>query len=103
MSIEGSQPIQPVPPVGANTPVPPAATGQDSDLSFKEVLESSIREVNTLQERTEAVLDELRLGKIEEGHKAMSQIEKVDLAFKILRGVQEKLSGAYLGLKQLRI
>ncbi len=103
MSIDSSQPIQPTPPVSANGPVRSVSTEDDSGVSFKEVLESSIREVNTLQEKTEGVLNELRLGKTDEGTTVMSQIEKVDLAFKILRGVQEKLSDAYQELKQLRI
>ena len=76
MSINSSQPIQPTPPVSANGPVRSVSTEDDSGVSFKEVLESSIREVNTLQEKTEGVLNELRLGKTDEGTTVMSQIEK---------------------------
>ena len=91
MSIESSQPVQPTPPVGPTSP------------SFQEVLANSIREVNTLQEKTESVLQALRLGNPEEVTKVMSQVEKVDLAFKILQEVQEKLVAAYQELNQLRV
>ncbi|HIA27525.1 MAG TPA: flagellar hook-basal body complex protein FliE [Planctomycetes bacterium] len=103
MSIESSQPVQPTPPVGPTSPVRLPASQQDSGPSFQEVLANSIREVNTLQEKTESVLQALRLGNPEEVTKVMSQVEKVDLAFKILQEVQEKLVAAYQELNQLRV
>ena len=99
-----ASPIQPIlPGVTADaTPKTSAARGSDT-VSFSDVLENSIQEVNALQKEADSAVQSLVQGKTESVTEVFSAVEKADLAFRTLMSVRNKLLEAYEEIWRLRV
>ena len=69
---------------------------QKGDLpSFNEVLKNAIKDVNQLQADADKVVKDIQLGKDVDIHQAMIALNKMEVSFKVLMEVRDKILTAY--------
>lgn len=100
LQIPGAGPAQPAKPA---SPMDPMRQDGSTGASFKEILRSSIQEVNQLQVQADAAVRELTLGRTDNVTAVVNQVEKADLAFRALLAVRNKLMDAYEEINRLRM
>jgi flagellar hook-basal body complex protein FliE len=62
---------------------------------FGEILQSSIEEVNRLQQAADNAIEELTVGKTKNIHETMIALEKAEVSFKLMLQVRNKILEAY--------
>ncbi len=100
LQVPGVGPAQPAKPA---SPMDPMRHDGATGTSFKEILRTSIQEVNQLQVQADAAIRELTLGRTDNVSAVVNQVEKADLAFRALLAVRNKLMDAYEEINRLRI
>ncbi|MEE9312952.1 MAG: flagellar hook-basal body complex protein FliE [Planctomycetota bacterium] len=71
--------------------------------SFREILGSTISEVNTRQQDADKAIEALVTGKTDNLAEVMTAVEKADLAFRTLMQMRNKLVDAYQEISRLRM
>ena len=77
---------------------PDTAQKQKQDqnsVSFGNMLERSLEEVNRLQITADEAIEDLEAGKQKNIHETMIAMEKADVAFQLLMQVRNKIISAY--------
>ena len=89
--IQGPQPVR-----------PPAPADQDAP-SFKEMLLSSIEEVNKLQADATTAVEDLATGERNDLETVLLATSKADTAFRMLLSVRNKMMDAYTEIQSIRV
>jgi len=79
---------------------PAAAAG---GKSFKDVLATSIQEVNQLQQEADQAIQQLAAGKRDDYAGVITAVQKADVAFRTLMQVRNKLIDAYEEFNRMRV
>lgn len=81
----------------------PASKIETGALSFNEVLKGAINEVNDLQADADKIVSDLQIGKDIDIHDAMVALNKMDVSFKLLLEVRNKLLKAYEEVMRMQV
>jgi flagellar hook-basal body complex protein FliE len=73
----------------------PAKVSQGDASSFQKMLETSLGEVNELQNQAEEAIRDMGGAGTQDLHRTMVLMEKADLSFKLMMQVRNKLLDAY--------
>lgn len=95
MNIHHIQPMKPLEIAGTKADKAPT-------VDFKDILQSSIDEIKTMNEKADVALEKLATGEIQDMHQVMIAIEKADLTFKTMMQVRNKLLDAYQEVMKMR-
>lgn len=99
--IDGLSPLAPL-----RGPFAPQAPGQTDavpgERSFREILQDSIRSVNTLQTEADQVLAQYARGEATEVELTIA-FKKAQIAFEALLQIRNKLVGAFEEIQRMRI
>lgn len=95
----GAGAIGPKPGAGAGM----GGSGPDGVGSFQDLLESSIRQVNEMQQASEQAKIGIMTGGVENLSEAMTEIKKAELAFQQLVEIRNKLVDAYQEIMRMQI
>ena len=71
--------------------------------AFGEVLKNAIADVNQLQADADKTIQDLQLGKNVDIHDAMIALNKMDVSFKMLMEVRNKLLNAYQEVMRMQV
>ena len=72
------------------------------DSSFNDILTKSLKEVNSAQIKSINVLNSLVVGKTENIHETMIQMQKASISFQMMMKVRNKLVDAYNEIIKMR-
>lgn len=97
-SIAAGQAAKPLQQVGS---VGPTTTADGK--SFKDMLLTSLDEVNRLQQEAAAGVDQLVTGQTDDVANVFSAVRKADVAFSMLMEMRNKMIDAYRELQQMRV
>jgi flagellar hook-basal body complex protein FliE len=86
--------------IGAPGTKPAAASGRGS---FAGVLESSLAEVNQLQQKADAAITALATGDKASLHDTMIAIEQADVSFRLMMQVRNKIVEAYQEIMRIQV
>jgi len=75
------------------------AEGKD----FKQLLETSLQQVNQLQQEADSKVQELLTGESDNVVEVFSAVRKADIAFSLLMEIRNKMLEAYQEIQQMRI
>lgn len=98
LRINGLNQTQPLGPVGHAGPTA-AANGP----SFKDVLLSSLEQVNRLQQEATDGVEKLMTGQTDNLAEVFSAVRKSEVAFSMLMEMRNKLIEAYREIQQMRV
>ena len=96
-SIPGIAPLQPSP------TIQPSGSSDKMLGSFKQLLEDSINQVNTLQEQADTLSQQLASGKADNLHEAMLALNKASLALEFTIQVRNKVIEAYQEIMRTQV
>jgi flagellar hook-basal body complex protein FliE len=88
---------QQAPPETGKTP------GSDDGKSFKEVLNSFVEDVNTLQKNAESATGSLVTGDVENVHQVMVAMEEASTSFQLMMEMRNKILDAYREVMRTQI
>jgi flagellar hook-basal body complex protein FliE len=71
--------------------------------SFKEMLKSSIGEVNQLQIEADSSIEQLVAGNTKNLHETMIAMEKADISFRLMMEVRNKIIEAYHEIMRMQV
>ena len=91
-------PVDPTQPTGSAKP-----TAAVEGKSFREVLLSSLDEVNRLQEEADQGVQKLLTGETENVSEVLAAVNKAGVAFDLLMEIRNKLTEAYREIQQMRV
>ena len=86
----------PVP--GLGKPEPAQGSG-----SFKDLLLSSIQEVNTMQQAADKAVEQLATGGDVNPAEVLTAVQKADIAFRMMMQIRNKIVQAYQEVQNIRI
>ncbi len=98
------QPIQ-----NLSIPLPPSVPSLASpgagppETSFRDVLLSSIQEVNAMQQQADQAVEKLVAGEDITPAEVLTAVQKADIAFRLLMQIRNKLVQAYQEVQNIRI
>ncbi len=78
-------------------------TGTKDTKDFSKVLESSISEVNGLQENAQKAMSDMATGEVKDLHQAAIAIDKAELSMKMMLEVRNKALNAYKEISRTQI
>jgi flagellar hook-basal body complex protein FliE len=79
-----------------------SATGKKGD-SFSTVLESSLAEVNQLQQKADQAITALATGEKASLHETMIAMEQADVSFRLMMQVRNKIVEAYQEIMRMQV
>ena len=71
--------------------------------SFSNMLQSSIKELNQLQNEADSSIDQLIVGKSRNLHETMIALEKADISFRLMMEVRNKIIDAYHEIMRMQV
>lgn len=71
--------------------------------SFKEMLLSSIQEVNSMQQAADQAVEELATGGEVNPAEVLTAVQKADIAFKLMIQMRNKIVEAYQEVQNIRV
>ncbi len=83
-----------------------AKTSRSADSNagdFQKLLGEALIEVDQLQKSSDAEIDRLMSGKVEDVHGAMVALQKADLSFQMMMQVRNKLVEAYHEMMRMQV
>lgn len=86
--------------------VGPSASGQppmEGAGSFKNVLANAINDVNTQQKNADVKIQDLATGKTTNIPEVMMQVEKADIALRLMTQVRNKIIDAYQDVMKMQV
>lgn len=90
-------PIQSLKPMGT------ASAGDAGGDSFKDMLVSSIKQVNTMQHDADKAVEALMTGEDVNPAEVLTAVQKADLAFQLTMQMRNKAMDVYREIKDIRI
>ncbi|MCB0420349.1 MAG: flagellar hook-basal body complex protein FliE [Bdellovibrionales bacterium] len=79
------------------------AETKESGKSFSDTLKDAVQEVNTLQKKSDHLIQQLATGKNNNIPEVMIASEKADIAFKLMVQVRNKLIEAYQEIMKMQV
>ncbi len=97
-------PISQIGVAGSLPPVMPAKTEAASGAaSFKDLLLSSIEEVNTMQQSADRAVEQLATGGDASPAEVLTAVQKADIAFRLMMQIRNKIVQAYQEIQNIRV
>lgn len=94
-------------PLAANVPLPSLVPGtiraDESGPAFKDMLLSSIQEVNSMQQQANQAVETLMTGGEVNPAEVLTAVQKADLAFRMMMQIRNKVIQAYDEVKNIRV
>ena len=87
------------------TPFSPEKKGgvEDARDSFRKMLQTSIAEVNQLQNAADSSIEQLVAGRSRNLHETMIALEKADISFRLMMEVRNKIIEAYNEVMRMQV
>lgn len=99
--------MNPVSSIGSLTalsPLMPARTeAAGGGSSFKDVLLSSIEEVNSMQQAADRAVEQLATGGDASPAEVLTAVQKADIAFRLMMQIRNKIVQAYQEIQNIRV
>ena len=76
---------------------------ESSEISFGDIIQQSIAEVNQLQQEANDAVQNLNTGKNRDIHGTLIALEKADISFQLLMQVRNKIVAAYQEIMRMQI
>lgn len=89
--------------IRANDFAPKSSAPTDGSGSFKNVLRDAINETNALQKNADVKVQELATGKTTNIPEVMMQVEKADIALRLMTQVRNKIIDAYQEVMKMQV
>jgi flagellar hook-basal body complex protein FliE len=86
----------------SNTVSSPVGKPQSGSVSFKDLLQDALKEVNTLQNKADIAFEQLIDGEIE-FHDAMIIAEKANLALQLTMAIRNKFIESYQEIMRMQV
>ncbi|MFH1138383.1 MAG: flagellar hook-basal body complex protein FliE [Pseudomonadota bacterium] len=83
--------------------LPPLKKAADARPGFQETLTDSMKQVNQLQLKSHAAVEELATGGSSNLHETMIAIQKAEISFKMLAQVRNKVVSAYQEVMRMSV
>jgi len=96
--INGLSPVIPLPSGGLAKPDAVQGT-----TSFKDVLLSSIEQVNSMQQAADQAVEQLATGGDVNPAQVLTAVQKADIAFRMMMQIRNKIVQAYQEVQNIRI
>jgi flagellar hook-basal body complex protein FliE len=87
----------------ANDLAPKLDAPADGSGSFKNVLSNAINETNSLQKSADVKIQDLATGKTTNIPEVMMQVEKADIALRLMTQVRNKIIDAYQEVMKMQV
>lgn len=71
--------------------------------SFKETLESFLKDVNSMQLKAGESIEKMMSGEITDVHQVMATVEEANVAFNMMMEIRNKVMDAYQEIMRLRL
>ncbi len=97
----GFQPLAPMLP--STSSAAGAAQGTEGQMSFKDMLLDSIKEVNSMQQQADRAVDQLATGSDVNPAEVLTAVQKADIAFRMMMQVRNKLVAAFDEVRNIRV
>ena len=81
----------------------PRAQAAKSGQSFHDMLSGLVSDVDGLQKKAEASVNDFAAGKVDNVHQVMMAMEKADLSFKFMMEARNKLVDAYRDVMRMQV
>lgn len=94
---------QPLSPLKSDAPKPAGIETPNNGVNFADMLQSSIDEVNTLQEKSQEVLGAMASGQVKDLHQAAIAIGRAESSMKVMLEVRNKALSAYKEILRTQI
>lgn len=78
-------------------------TGATTGPSFKDTLNSFLKDVNDLQVKADDSIDKMVAGEITDVHQVMTAVEEANTAFNMMMEIRNKVMDAYTQVQQMRL
>ena len=99
--------MNPISPIGVAATLPPAMPGKTEAAagasSFKDVLLSSIEEVNSMQQAADLAVEQLATGGDVTPAEVLTAVQKADIAFRMMMQIRNKMVQAYQEIQNIRV
>ena len=79
------------------------AVSESTQVSFGQLIQQSIAEVNRLQTQADDAVQALNTGENKDIHGTLVALEKADISFQLLMQVRNKIIAAYQEIMRLQI
>ena len=91
-----------------NLPIPampsaPTAPGAVGGSAFKDLLNGSLQQVNSMQQEANRVVENLMTGGDVDPAEVLTAVQKADMAFRMMMQVRNKIVAAYQEIKDIKI
>ncbi len=97
----------PTPGLGPGVPLPPRPPGVPSapaeSANFKDLLLSSLEQVNAVQQEADRAVEALMTGQPISPAEVLTAVQKADLAFRMMLQIRNKLVQAYNEVKNIQV
>lgn len=93
---------RPVGPLQPTRPVAAPSKGKDAS-DFAAALRAQLEQVSQMQQEANAGVEKLMTGETENITEVFTAARKADVAFSLLMEIRNKLSDAYIELRQIRV
>ena len=90
-------------PMTLKGPVPGEAGASRETSSFKDLLLSSIREVNSMQQAADQAVESLATGEEINPAEVLTAVQKADIAFRMMMQIRNKIVQAYQEVQNIRV
>ncbi|CAN5462587.1 flagellar hook-basal body complex protein FliE [soil metagenome] len=87
----------------ANDLMPKLDSPADGSASFKNVLSNAINETNSMQKAADVKIQDLATGKTTNIPDLMMQVEKADIALRLMTQVRNKVIDAYQDIMKMQV
>jgi flagellar hook-basal body complex protein FliE len=99
-----TNPIQNIPaPAALGGIQAPRIGGTEGAPSFKELLASSIDQVNSMQLAADQAVEKLASGQEVSAAEVLTAVQKADIAFRLMMQIRNKLVQAYQEVQNIRV
>ena len=78
-------------------------TGKTTGPSFKDTLNTFLKDVNDLQNKADDSIDKMVAGEITDVHQVMTAVEEANTAFNMMMEIRNKVMDAYTQVSQMRL
>ncbi len=98
--------ISAIGPVQEGSPAQQASkiqAGKTTGPSFKETLNSFLKDVNDLQLKADDSIGKMVAGEITDVHQVMTAVEEANTAFNMMMEIRNKVMDAYQQVQQMRL
>ena len=77
--------------------------GKQTDVSFMDTLQESIRQVDRIQSQADQAVSDLVAGRAQNLHQTMIAVEKADLSFELMMQIRNKIVSAYEEIQRMQM